>query len=37
MESLKRAREALNGKVDQAEGLLRLWDTVTSLITFRKK
>jgi hypothetical protein len=24
----------LNGKVDRAEGLLRLWDTDTSLITF---
>jgi hypothetical protein len=29
------AREALGGKVDRAEGLLRLRDTDTSLITFR--
>jgi hypothetical protein len=25
----------LSGKADQAEGLLRLWDTDTSLVTFR--
>jgi hypothetical protein len=27
----------LNGKADRAEGLLRLRDTETSLITFREK
>jgi hypothetical protein len=27
----------LNGKADRAEGLLRLRDTDTSLITFREK
>jgi hypothetical protein len=27
----------LNGKADRAEGLLRLQDTDTSLITFREK
>jgi hypothetical protein len=27
----------VSGKADQAEGFLRLWDTDTSLITFRKK
>jgi hypothetical protein len=35
--SQKRAREHVNGKADQAEGLLRLRDTDTTLITFRKK
>jgi hypothetical protein len=25
----------LSGKADQAEGLLRLWDMDTSLVTFR--
>jgi hypothetical protein len=30
-----RAREALSGKADRAEGLLRLRDTDTSLVTFR--
>jgi hypothetical protein len=34
---LKTTRGTLNGKVDRAEGLLRLQDTDTSLITFRKK
>jgi hypothetical protein len=29
------AREASGGKADRAEGLLRLWDTDTSLVTFR--
>jgi hypothetical protein len=29
-----RAREASGGKADRAEGLLRLWDTDTSLVTF---
>jgi hypothetical protein len=29
------AREALSGKADRAEGLLRLRDTDTSLVTFR--
>jgi hypothetical protein len=27
----------LNGKADRAEGLLRLRDTDTSLVTFREK
>jgi hypothetical protein len=36
-ESLTRARETLNGKADRAEGLLRLRDTDTSLVTFREK
>jgi hypothetical protein len=27
----------VSGKADRAEGLLRLWDTDTSLITFREK
>jgi hypothetical protein len=26
----------LNGKADRAEGILRLWDTDTSLVTFRE-
>jgi hypothetical protein len=30
-------RETLNGKADRAEGLLRLRDTDTSLVTFREK
>jgi hypothetical protein len=34
---LKTTRGTLNGKVDRAEGLLRLQDTYTSLITFREK
>jgi hypothetical protein len=34
---LKTTRETLNGKVDRAEGLLRLRDTDTSLITFRER
>jgi hypothetical protein len=34
---LKTTRGTLNGKADQAEGLLRLRDTDTSLITFREK
>jgi hypothetical protein len=34
---LKTKRGTLNGKADQAEGLLRLRDTDTSLITFREK
>jgi hypothetical protein len=29
--------DTLNGKADRAEGLLRLWDTDTSLITFRER
>jgi hypothetical protein len=32
---LKTTRGTLNGKADRAEGLLRLRDTDTSLITFR--
>jgi hypothetical protein len=35
--SYKQVREHVNGKVDRAEGLLRLWDTDTSLVTFREK
>jgi hypothetical protein len=35
--SKKRAREHVNDKADRAEGLLRLRDTDTSLITFREK
>jgi hypothetical protein len=34
---LKMTRVTLNGKADRAEGLLRLRDTDTSLITFREK
>jgi hypothetical protein len=34
---LKTTRGALNGKANRAEGLLRLRDTDTSLITFREK
>jgi hypothetical protein len=34
---LKTTRETLNGKADRAEGLLRLRDTDTSLITFRER
>jgi hypothetical protein len=34
---LKMTRGTLNGKADRAEGLLRLRDTDTSLITFREK
>jgi hypothetical protein len=36
-ESQKRAIETLNGKADQAEGLLRLRDTDTSLVTFHER
>jgi hypothetical protein len=36
-ESCKRVRVRVRGKVDRAEGLLRLRDTDTSLITFREK
>jgi hypothetical protein len=32
-----RVRVHVNGKADRAEGFLRLWDTDTSLITFREK
>jgi hypothetical protein len=35
--SQKRASKTLNGKADRAEGLLRLRDTDTSLITFRER
>jgi hypothetical protein len=35
--TLKTMRGTLSGKVDRAEGLLRLRDTDTSLITFREK
>jgi hypothetical protein len=34
---LKTTRGTLNGEADRAEGLLRLRDTDTSLITFREK
>jgi hypothetical protein len=34
---LKRREEHLNDKADRAEGLLRLRDMDTSLITFREK
>jgi hypothetical protein len=34
---LKTTRVHISGKADRAEGLLRLWDTDTSLITFREK
>jgi hypothetical protein len=34
---LKTTRGTLNGKADRTEGLLRLQDTDTSLITFREK
>jgi hypothetical protein len=34
---LKTTRVHVSGKADRAEGLLRLWDTDTSLITFREK
>jgi hypothetical protein len=34
---LKTTRGTLNGKADRAEGLLRLWDTDTTLITFHEK
>jgi hypothetical protein len=36
-EILKTTREHVSGKADRAEGLLRLRDTDTSLITFREK
>jgi hypothetical protein len=36
-ESYDRMRVHVSGKADRAEGLLRLWDTDTSLITFREK
>jgi hypothetical protein len=36
-ESYKRVRVRVSGKVDRAEGLLRLRDTDTSLITIREK
>jgi hypothetical protein len=36
-ESYERERVHVNGKADRAEGLLRLRDTDTSLITFREK
>jgi hypothetical protein len=34
---LKTTREHVSGKVDQAEELLRLRDTDTSLVTFRER
>jgi hypothetical protein len=36
-ESYERVRVQVSGKADRAEGLLRLRDTDTSLITFREK
>jgi hypothetical protein len=36
-ESYRRVRVHISGKADRAEGLLRLRDTDTSLITFREK
>jgi hypothetical protein len=36
-ESYGRVRVHVSGKADRAEGFLRLWDTDTSLITFREK
>jgi hypothetical protein len=36
-ESYGRVRVHVSGKTDRAEGLLRLRDTDTSLITFREK
>jgi hypothetical protein len=36
-ESCKRVGVPVNSKADRAEGLLRLRDTDTSLITFREK
>jgi hypothetical protein len=35
--SYERVRVHVSGKADRAEGLLRLRDTDTSLITFREK
>jgi hypothetical protein len=37
MESFDQMRAHVSGKADQAEGLLRLRDMDTSLITFREK
>jgi hypothetical protein len=37
IESYNRMRERVSGKADRAKGLLRLWDTDTSLITFHEK
>jgi hypothetical protein len=36
-ESYGRVRVHISGKTDRAEGLLRLRDTDTSLVTFREK
>jgi hypothetical protein len=36
-ESYGRVRVHVSGKADRAEGLLRLRDTDTSLVTFREK
>jgi hypothetical protein len=36
-ESYGRVRVHVSGKADRAEGLLRPWDTDTSLITFCEK
>jgi hypothetical protein len=37
MESFDQMRAHVSGKADRAEGLLRLRDTDTSLMTFHKK
>jgi hypothetical protein len=37
MESFDQMTVHVSGKADRAEGLLRLQDTDTSLITFREK
>jgi hypothetical protein len=37
MESYDQMRVHVSGKANRAEELLRLWDTDTSLITFREK
>jgi hypothetical protein len=37
IEPYGRVRVRVSGKADRAEGFLRLWDTDTSLITFREK
>jgi hypothetical protein len=37
IESYGQVRAHVSGKADRAEGLLSLWDTDTSLITFHEK
>jgi hypothetical protein len=36
-ESYEQVRVHVSDEADPAEGLLRLWDTDTSLVTFREK